>query len=38
MIDIQNHYCPNKFEKLLPATKYSQKREETVQLLFQRFN
>lgn len=26
MIDIQNHYCPNKFEKLPPAIKYSQKR------------
>ena len=25
MIDIQNNYCPNKFEKLLSATKYSQK-------------
>lgn len=26
MINIQNHYYPNKFEKLLPATKYSQKQ------------
>ena len=26
MIDIQNHYCPNKFEKLLPATKYNLKK------------